>query len=292
MNVQQTHATGPMLSADDAAAHAEAIVKRSGTSFYWGMRRMAEEKRRAMYAVYAFCREVDDIADDSGEPEEKLFRLGQWRGEIERLYGDNPALPTARALADPVERFDLRKQDFRAIIDGMAMDAADQVRMADMDELGLYCDRVACAVGRHSIRIFGVPVEQGDALAHALGNALQLTNILRDIREDAERDRLYLPADVLKAHDMDGSDMPAVIAHPALPRVCELLADVAERRFIEARAIMADCEPGQIRPAIMMMEVYHRILGKLTAQGWVSHAVRVRLSRLEKLWVVFRYGIV
>ncbi len=252
---------------------------------------MPEEKRRAMYAVYAFCREVDDIADDPGDPEEKLFRLGQWRGEIERLYGENPALPTARALADPVHRFGLMKQDFRAIIDGMEMDAADRVRMADMDELGLYCDRVACAVGRHSIRIFGVPVEQGDALAHALGNALQLTNILRDIHEDAKRDRLYLPADLLKAHDMDAEDAQAVIVHPALPRVCELLAHVAERRFAEARALMAECEPGQIRPAIMMMEVYHRILGKMTAQGWGSHAIGVHLSKLEKLWVVFRYGV-
>lgn len=279
------------MSTEDAAAHAEAIVKRSGTSFYWGMRRMPEEKRRAMYAVYAFCREVDDIADDPGEPEEKLFHLGQWRGEIERLYGENPALPTARALAEPVERFGLRKHDFRAIIDGMEMDAADRVRIADMAELELYCDRVACAVGRHSIRIFGVPEVQGDALAKALGNALQLTNILRDIHEDAERDRLYLPTDLLMAHGMDAGDARAVVAHPALPRVCELLADIAERRFTEARELMAGCEPGQIRPAIMMMEVYHRILGKLTAQGWNGHAMRVRLSKLEKLWVVFRYGI-
>ncbi len=276
----------------DAKAYVEDVVRRSGTSFFWAMRRLPTDKREAMYAVYAFCREVDDIADDEGETGVKLTRLGQWRGEIERLYGDHPRSPVCRALAAPVERFGLRKQDFRAVIDGMEMDAGDSVRIADMDELTRYCDRVACAVGRLSIRVFEVPDDPGDAVAFALGQALQLTNILRDIREDAGRDRLYLPIDLLAAHDMPADDPAAVVDHPNLPRVCELLGSVAERRFGEARQLIKSCDPEKIRPAVMMMEAYHRLLGKMTSAGYVLSALPVRLSRLEKLWVVFRYGMI
>ena len=275
----------------EAVAHVEDVVRRSGTSFFWAMRRLSAGKRRAMYAIYAFCREVDDIADGAGNPDEKRARLGQWRGEIERLYGDRPHSPIARALAETVERYGLRKQDFQAIINGMEMDTGTSIRLADMEELILYCDRVACAVGRPSIRVFGVPEADGDAIAQALGQALQLTNILRDMREDAELDRLYLPADLLAAHDIDAADATAVVDHPRLPQVCELIANIAERRFEEARAMIATCDPERSRPAVMMMEVYHRILHKMTTYGWGHHGTRVRLSAFEKLWVVFRYGI-
>ncbi len=139
----------------DAAAAVEDIVRRAGTSFYWAMRRLPENKRRAMYGIYAFCREVDDIADGDGTPEDKLAQLGQWRDEIERLYGDRPRTPVTLALSRPVGEFGLKKENFRAVIDGMEMDAAPEVRMTDMDELTLYCDRVACAVGRLSVQVFG-----------------------------------------------------------------------------------------------------------------------------------------
>ena len=279
------------VSRVEAMAYVEDVVRRSGTSFFWAMRRLSADKRRAMYAVYAFCREVDDIADGAGDPDEKRARLGQWSGEIERLYGDHPQLPIACALAGTVERYGLRKQDFQAIINGMEMDIGTSVRLASMEELNLYCDRVACAVGRHSTRVFGVPEADGDAIAQALGQALQLTNILRDIHEDAELNRLYLPADLLAAHGIDATDAIAVVDHPRLPQVCELISNIAERRFEEARAMIATCDPDQIRPAVMMMEVYHRILHKMTLHGWTHRGARVRLSALEKLWVVFRYGI-
>lgn len=279
------------VSRVEAMAYVEDVVRRSGTSFFWAMRRLSADKRRAMYAVYAFCREVDDIADGAGDPDEKRARLGQWSGEIERLYGDHPQLPIACALAGTVERYGLRKQDFQAIINGMEMDIGTSVRLANMEELILYCDRVACAVGRHSTRVFGVPEADGDAIAQALGQALQLTNILRDIHEDAELNRLYLPADLLAAHGIDATDAIAVVDHPRLPQVCELISNIAERRFEEARAMIATCDPDQIRPAVMMMEVYHRILYKMTLHGWSHHGARVHLSALEKLWVVFRYGV-
>ncbi len=157
----------------EAAAHVEAIVRRAGTSFYWAMRRLPAHKRHAMYAIYAFCREVDDIADEGGSEEQKHTELGLWRGEIERLYGDMPRNPIAQALRHPVDSFGLKKEDFRAVIDGMEMDAEANIRIADMDELTLYCDRVACAVGRLSVRVFGLDEELGQRLAYHQGLALQ-----------------------------------------------------------------------------------------------------------------------
>ncbi|MED5396486.1 MAG: presqualene diphosphate synthase HpnD [Pseudomonadota bacterium] len=279
------------VSRAEAMAYVEDVVRKSGTSFFWAMRRLSADKRRAMYAVYAFCREVDDIVDGAGDLDEKRARLGQWRGEIERLYGDYPRLPISCALAGTVERYGLRKQDFQAIINGMEMDIGTSVRLANMEELILYCDRVACAVGRHSTRVFGVPEVDGDMIAQALGQALQLTKILRDIHEDAEFDRLYLPADLLAAHGIDVADAISVVNNPRLPQVCELIANIAERRFEEARTMISTCDQDQIRPAVMMMEVYHRILHKMTKNGWGHLGARVRLSALEKLWVVLRYGI-
>lgn len=279
------------LSEAALSAHVEAIVRRAGTSFFWAMRRLPEDKRNAMFAIYAFCREIDDIADEPGEIEEKKTALGLWRGEIERLYADRPRNLTARALAQPVEKFELRKEDFRAVIDGMEMDAAVRVRIEDMAELELYNDRVACAVGRLSVRVFGVPEALGVRLSFAQGQALQMTNILRDIVEDAGRDRLYLPRDLLLSHGVDSDDLTAMLKHPGLANVCELLADVAARRYGEARQLIAQCDRNDVRPAVMMMEVYHRILLKLMRRGWKDLAAPVKLSKLEKFWIVFRHGV-
>lgn len=276
----------------DPAAHAEAVVRRAGTSFYWAMRRLPERQRRAMFAVYAFCREVDDIADDAGEEAAKRLALGNWMGEIERLFGGHPRTPTGRALLPAIEQFSLAKEDFRAVVLGMEMDAGDRLRIADMDELTLYCDRVACAVGRLSTRVFGLDPEIGDKLAFAEGLALQLTNILRDVVEDAARDRLYLPADVLAAHDIiDTDDFARVLAHPRLHQVCEVLAGVAEHQFADALALAARCDAAQVRPAVMMLEVYRRILARLQWRGWDDLGRPVSLSKLTKLWVAFRYGV-
>jgi len=274
----------------ESLARVEAVVRGAGTSFYWAMRRLPESKRRAMFGIYAFCREVDDIADGTAGATEKMEALGRWRGEIERLYGEQPRDPMTRALKWAVEEFGLHKEDFRAIIDGMEMDARESLRIADMDELNLYCDRVACAVGRLSVRVFGIDDDIGTELASALGQALQLTNILRDITEDAERDRLYIPADLLSAHDIPANDISAVLNHPRFPQVCDTLAAVARRRFDQAKAAILQCDPDKIRPAVMMMEVYRRILDKLAHRGWLNLNLPVAISRPGKLWIALRYG--
>ncbi len=286
MNMDQ-----PQINVQDADRAVEAIVRRSGSSFFWAMRRLPEAKRRAMYAIYAFCREVDDLADEPGAIEDKKAGLAIWRGEIERMYGEQPRHFITKALMTPVEAYELRKEDFRAVIDGMETDAQAAVRITDMAELELYCDRVASAVGRLSVRVFGVPDELGIPLAFAQGQALQLTNILRDIKEDAERDRLYLPRDLLVSHDIPTENLDELIRHPALPMVSELLSDIAARRYQEARALIKQCRRDQVRPAIMMMEVYNQILNKLTRRGWADLSTPVRLTKFEKAWTAVRFGM-
>jgi len=173
------------------------------------------------------------------------------------------------------------------------MDAADRLRIADMDELILYCDRVACAVGRLSNRVFGVDEPTGDRLARALGQALQLTNILRDLDEDARRDRLYLPEDMLRARGILGTeDACKVLREPAIVEVCERIAEIARNRFAEAAAVLAECDRRDTRPAMIMMQVYRRTLRRLMFRGWRRWAEPVSVSPAEKLWVALRYGMI
>jgi phytoene synthase len=274
-----------------SCAHVEQVVRRSGTSFYWAMRFLPLEKRQAMFAIYAFCREVDDIADEPGRVALKQRSLCAWRDKIEDLYRAHAGHPVTEALVPAIGRYQLRKEDFLAVIDGMEMDAADRIRISHMQELDLYCDRVACAVGRLSVRVFGVPQPTGDRLAGALGHALQLTNILRDLKEDARRDRLYLPADILALHGISGDgDAESALRHQAVAKICEHLAGIANRRFEEAATLMRACDRRQVRPAVMMMEVYRRTLQRLIGRGWARWAEPVSLSSLEKLWVALRHG--
>ena len=268
----------------------ERIVRRSGTSFYWGMRVLPPERRSAMYAIYAFCREVDDIADGSLSVTAKTARLDAWAEEIERLYQGRPTEPIARALTGAVDAFALAKADFLAVIEGMRMDAAATVRFPDMAALFHYCDCVACAVGRLSNPVFGIDRASGDPLAKALGEALQLTNILRDLDEDAALDRLYLPADLLARYGIGGA--PAeVVAHPRIAAVCAEVAKLAGIRFDQARNILTRIGARERKAAVLMMEVYWRIYLRLVTRGFAPPRTPVALSRLEKAWVMLKNGI-
>ena len=275
----------------DAEGHVEGVVRRSGTSFFWAMRRLPAEKRRAMFAVYAFCREVDDIADEPGEVAGKRQQLADWRAETAALFEGRPVTPTGRALLGPVRVFGLKRDDFLAVIAGMETDAAPAVRLATMDDLMLYCDRVACAVGRLSNKVFGAPAELSDAIAEQLGTALQLTNILRDLAEDAARDRLYLPRDLLARHGIEALQPGDVLADEALAGACGELAKRAHACFDEAHRLLARCDRRAMRPAIMMAEVYRRTLDALMVRGWRRLDQAVGPSRLGKLWLALRFGV-
>jgi presqualene diphosphate synthase len=278
----------------DEAALRETIRRRveaAGTSFYWAMRLLPQERRDGMYAVYAFCREVDDIADDWPEAE-RPAGLAAWHDEIEAIYAGRPRQLIARALQAPVANFQLRKGDFHDVIDGMEMDAAEAIRAPDMAMLDLYCARVAAAVGHLSVHVFGDPGEAAHQVADALGRALQLTNILRDLAEDAERGRLYLPRELLDRHGIRSDEPATVLRHPALPAVCRDLADVALRHFDTAEATMRRSSRRAMRPAAVMGAFYRAMLDALVEAGWRDPAARVSLSKPRKLWLVLRHGFV
>ncbi len=173
-----------------------------------------------MYEVYSFCRLVDDIADEGGSRPERHRGLAEWRADIDRLYAGGRPPAGLAGLAEAIRAFDLRREDFIAVIDGMDMDVVEDIRAPDWATLELYCDRVASAVGRLSVRIFGTPEAEREGLAHHLGKALQLTNILRDVDEDAAIGRLYLPAEALAAAGITARDPEPVVADARLAAAC------------------------------------------------------------------------
>jgi phytoene synthase len=268
----------------------EAAVREAGTSFYQGMRVLPPDRRHAMYAIYRYCRIIDDIADEAGELPDKLRRLSAWRARVAGLYRGESDGPVTRVLVAAVQKFHLREEDFAAVIDGMRMDAETDIVAPDLATLDLYCDRVAAAVGRLSVRAFGDSSAKADQVAWSLGRALQLTNILRDIKEDADRGRLYLPAEYLDAAGVP-HDPAAALESLALPQVCARLAADARRHFNDARAYMEHCDPKAMKPARLMGETYAAILTNLERNGWRDLEVRVGLPPWTKLWLLVRYGL-
>ncbi len=273
---------GPGAAAEPAGLPA------ATSNFYLAMRILPRAQRDAMYAVYAFCRAVDDVADDrGGSRAQRRAELDRWRGDIAALYAGEPPARVAD-LAAPVREFGLEQADFLAIIDGMQMDVDEDIRAPDLAKLDLYCDRVASAVGRLSVRIFGVPREFGRELAHHLGRALQLTNILRDLDEDAEIGRLYLPREKLAEAGITSTDPQTVLASPGLTSVCEFVAAEAERHFSAASAIIAEVPRATTIAPRLMRDVYHLILEKLKARGWNAPRMRVRTPKARVLLALIR----
>lgn len=283
-------ATGSLdVAAADLAA-VEAIVRGAGTSFYRGMRVLPPDRRHAMYAIYAFCRIVDDIADEEGSLDEKRRGLAAWRQRIAGLYAGETDGAVTRVLAAAVQRFELRQVDFLAVIDGMQMDAETVIVAPSLPELDLYCDRVAAAVGRLSVRAFGDSSETADRVAYALGRALQLTNILRDIKEDADRGRVYLPREYLDDAGVP-ADPQALLTASGLPAVCDRIARLAHGYFDEAKQAMGQCDRRAMKPARLMGATYNAILFEIERRGWRKLDERVSLPAWKKLWLACRYGL-
>ncbi|MGA7323441.1 MAG: presqualene diphosphate synthase HpnD [Rhodomicrobium sp.] len=261
-----------------------------GSSFYAAMRIMPPGQREAMFEIYTFCRAVDDIADDQGPPEVRLEKLERWRDDIDAIYhGDAP--PTLRGLATAVRDFDLQREDFRAIIDGMEMDVRQNIQAPEFVDLDLYCDRVASAVGRLSSRVFRLPAEDGKNLAEHLGRALQLTNILRDLDEDAALNRLYLPREFLAEAGVTATEPDVVLAHPALPEVCGRLVALARWRFAEADKIMNAHPRRTVRTPRVMAEAYKGILNALVSRGWTHPRAPVKLSKPRLVLILLRHFV-
>jgi phytoene synthase len=272
-------------AADDAAKRA------SGSTFYRAMRILPPPQRHAMYEIYSFCRKVDDIADDPGDRDLRLRQLQQWRLDIDAIYAGRP-VDGLRGLAQVVHAFGLAREDFLAVIDGMEMDVPADIRAPDLATLDLYCDRVASAVGRLSVRVFGLEQKTGRDLAHHLGRALQLTNILRDLDEDAGNGRLYLPREALHEAGIDGTDPREVVAHPALSRACAPLVAKVREHFARADAIMNAAPRRAVRAPRIMGEAYKGYLNALVARGFAPPREKVRLSKVRLLWIILRYAVI
>jgi presqualene diphosphate synthase len=279
------------MTLEAAVANASDGSSASGSSFYAAMRILPREQREAMFQIYSFCRQVDDIADSDGPRPQRLAALQQWRDDIAALYHGHPPARLRDYVAS-IDRFDLKQEDFLAIVDGMEMDVPQDIRAPDLATLDLYCDRVASAVGRLSVRVFGLPQDDGILLAHHLGRALQLTNILRDIDEDAGIGRLYLPREALLHAGITSSDPLKVIAEPALPKVCMPLVERARAHFAKADEIMSRNRRRVVRAPRIMSKYYQAILELLLARGFALPRAPVRLNKLGRIFIILRYALI
>ncbi len=275
----------------DATSPPTSSQRAAGSSFYTAMRILPRPQREAMYEIYGFCRRVDDIADSTGPRAERLAQLNEWRAEIGALY-EGKAGPLVAGLAGPMREFDLAREDFLAVVDGMEMDTVGDIRAPSEAVLDLYCDRVASAVGRLSVRIFGIEREAGKLLAHHLGRALQLTNILRDLDEDAGAGRLYLSRETLQRAGIDTIDPATALRSPRLAEACAELVERARLHFGEADRIMARCPRRAVRAPRVMGEVYRAILDLLVARGWAAPRHPVRIPRGRLIRIVLRHALV
>ena len=277
---------------DALAELVTAKTKAAGSSFYWAMRLLEPRRRLAMYAIYAFCRDADDIVDEPGADEDKARRLDLWEEDLRTLYkGGQPSQPLAAALRPAILTYSLPIEDFIAVLDGCRMDLGPGQVRPTLLTLDTYCDRVAAAVGRLSVRVFGDFVPDCLELANHQGRALQLTNILRDVVVDARIGRLYLPDELLCRHGIVSVEIDEILAHPALPKVCAELADIANRHFELARETLKRCSKRAVRPAVVMMEMYWQIFLRCQALGWRPQAEPVKLPKLTKLWCALRHGV-
>ena len=279
------------MTLEAAAANPSDGTTASGSSFYAAMRILPRAQREAMFQIYSFCRQVDDIADSEGPRPERLAALQQWRDDIDALYQDHPPPRLADYVAS-VRKFDLKRDDFLAIVDGMDMDVPQDIRAPDIATLDLYCDRVASAVGRLSVRVFGLPEADGILLAHHLGRALQLTNILRDVDEDAGLGRLYLPRESLLLAGITSDDPVRVIADRALPKVCLPLAERAKLHFKKADEIMDRNKRRLVRAPRIMSKYYRAILDLLLARGFASPRTPVRVTKMARIAILLRYAFI
>jgi presqualene diphosphate synthase len=279
------------MTLDTAASSASYGSSASGSSFYAAMRILPHEQREAMFQIYSFCRQVDDIADSDGPRQQRLAALQQWREDIDALYQGRPP-PRLQDYLSSVERFNLQREDFLAIVDGMEMDVPQDIRAPDLATLDLYCDRVASAVGRLSVRVFGLPREDGILLAHHLGRALQLTNILRDIDEDAAIGRLYLPLEGLLHAGITSTDPGRVVADPALPRACVAVVARARAHFDKADEVMRRNSRRRVRAPRIMSRYYRAILELLVARGFANPRAPVRLNKMARIAILLRYAFI
>ena len=262
-------------------------LKASGSSFAAGFRFLDPRKRQALNALYAFCREVDDIVDDSSDPALARAGLDGWRGEIASLDEGQPSHPVTQALAVARSRYSLPVEQLTEIIDGMQMDL-DQARYPDFAQLQLYCHRAAGVVGLLAAEIFGITDRRTLKYAHALGLAFQLTNIIRDVGEDARRGRIYLPQDELARFGVADQDLICGRYSPTFRELMAFQAERAREHYARAYANLPAADRQAQRPGLIMAAIYHRLLDEIEKNGFRVLDRRTALTPTVKLWLAVK----
>lgn len=260
---------------------------RSGSSFYYSFMFLPQPRRRAITALYAFCREVDDVVDETSDTEIARTKLAWWRNEIASVYGGAPQHPVARALADVVGDFGLPQSMLQEIIDGMQMDL-EQNRYPDFESLLAYCHRVAGVVGLLSARIFGHTTPATLDYAHDLGIAFQLTNIVRDIGEDARRDRIYLPLDDMTRYGVRPADILQGRDSESMRNLLQFQIARARSYYTQALDKLPAADRRAQRAGLIMAAIYRRLLDEIDTEATRVLSARVSLTPMTKLWLAFK----
>ncbi len=279
------------MTPEAAAEYCQQKAAASGSSFYYSFLFLPPERRQAITALYAFCREVDDVVDEIRDKSIAATKLAWWRGEVDRLFEGHPSHPVGIALAPHLERYDLTHERLDEIIDGMQMDL-QQDRYADFEGLALYCRRVAGVVGEMAASIFGY--EDGQTLRYAdrLGLAFQLTNIIRDVGEDARGGRIYLPLDELRRHGLGAQhlagDLAEVERSDAFRTMMKAQADRAREVYRQAFALLPAADRRAQRPGLIMASIYRTLLDEIEADQFRVLTQRIALTPVRKLWLAWK----
>ena len=262
----------------------------SGSSFYYSFLFLPANRRRAITALYAFCREVDDVVDECQDPQLAATKLAWWRQAVAKLYAGTPDHPVTQALLPVLGEFNLPQEQLLEIIDGMEMDL-QQTRYLDFKALSLYCYRVASVVGLLAAEIFGTQDRKTQKYAHDLGMAFQLTNIIRDVGEDARRGRVYLPIDELQRFDVPVADILNARHSDNFRRLMEFQIERAEQYYAQAMAALPAIDRKAQRPGLVMAAIYRTLLEEIKRDGCQVLAQRTSLTPIRKLWIAWRTWI-
>ncbi|TAK92110.1 MAG: squalene synthase HpnD [Burkholderiaceae bacterium] len=259
----------------------------SGSSFYYSFLFLPPERRRAITALYAFCREVDDVVDECSDPQLARTKLLWWRQEVARLYAGQPSHPVAHALTPHLSAFNITAERLNQIIDGMEMDL-EQSRYLDFAGLNKYCFHVAGVVGLLAAEIFGRSDERTLAYAEKLGLAFQLTNIIRDVGEDARKGRIYLPVDELQRFDVKAAEILNGRYSDNFTRLMQFQAQRAQQLYDEAFALLPAADLRAQRPGLIMAAIYRTLLDEVSAAQFQVLHQRIALTPLRKLWIAWK----
>ena len=271
-------------------AYCQHKAAQSGSSFYYSFLFLPPERRRAITALYAFCREVDDIVDECADSGVARTKLAWWRQELARLYAGEPQHPVARALQPALQPFGIKREYLAEIIDGMEMDL-NQNRYLDFAALEQYCHCVAGVVGLLAASIFGYRDEQTLTYAHTLGLAFQLTNIIRDVGEDSRKGRIYLPMNELQQFKVSAADILHARQSENFTRLMAFQIERAERYYAAAFAQLPDADRKAQRPGLIMAAIYRTLLVEIEADGCKVLTQRTALTPVRKLWIAWKTWI-